>query len=126
MKLKSKENLQTSQQQAFCIHLREQIRNLIGSTARFSSSYFSTEVKLLSDHIKTHRVEDVEKYWEALARDSQTEFLNQRALTREEALEHSNTFEQKTLGVLQRERRSKIAKRSPKLRKTKHGSKDRR
>ena len=120
LKLKNEENLLTSQQQAFCIHFREKIRNLIGSTGRLSASYFSTDVKLLSDHIKTHWFEDLEINGEALGRDSQTEFLNQRALSREEALKYSKTFEQKTLGILQREHRSKIAKRSPKLRKHRH------
>ena len=117
MKLKNEENLLTSQQQAFCIHLRERIRNLIGATGRLSASFFSTDVKLLSDHIKTHWFHDLETNWEAFARDSKTEFLNQRALSWEEALKYSKTFEQKTLGILQSERRSKIVKRSPKLRK---------
>ena len=56
--------------------MRQETRNLIGSTGRFSGSYFSAEIKLLSDHIKSHWLEDLEKYGESLARDSQTEFLN--------------------------------------------------
>ena len=63
IRLKSRENLLTSQQQSFCIHMRQQNRNLIRSKGRLSGSYFSTEVKLLSDHIKTHWL-DFEKYGE--------------------------------------------------------------
>ena len=117
VRLKSIENLLTSQQQSFCIHLREEIQNLIGSTGRISGSYFSTEIKLSSDHIKTHWLEDLQRYCESLARDSKTEFLNQRALKREEALKYLKTFEQKTRGILQSEHRSKVANRSRKLRK---------
>ena len=102
------------------IDLRERISNLIGATGRLSASFFSTDVKLLSDHIKTHWFHDQETNWEALARDSKTEFLNQRALSWEEALKYSKTFEQKTLGILQSEHRSKIVKRSPKLRMHRH------
>ena len=50
--------------------MRQEIRNLVGSTGRLSGSYFSTEIKLLSDHFKTHWLEDLEKYGESLARDS--------------------------------------------------------
>ena len=100
--------------------MRQEIRNLIGSTGRLSGSYFSTEIKLLSDHFKTHWLEDLEKYGESLARDSQTEILNQRALKREEALKYSKTFEQKKRGILQNEHRSKVVKRSPKLRKVRN------
>ena len=81
----------------------QEIRNLFGSTGRLSGSYFSTEIKLLSDHIKTHWVEDLEKYGESLARDSQTEFLNQRALNGRKLLTYSTTFEQKTRGILMNE-----------------------
>ena len=59
IRLKSRENLLTSKQQSFWIHMRQQIRNLIGSTGRLSGSYFSTEVKLLSDHIKMDWLEDL-------------------------------------------------------------------
>ena len=125
IRLKSRENLLTSQQQSFCIHMRQEIRNLIGSTGRLSGSYFSTEIKLLSDHIESHWLQDLEKYGESLARDSQTEFLNQRALKREEALKYSKTFEQKTRGILQNEHRSKVVNRSPKLRKVRNETEDR-
>ena len=80
IRLKSSENPLTSQQQSFSIQMRQEIRNLIGSKGRLSGSYFSTEIQLLIDHIKTHLLEDLEKYGESLASDSQTEFLNQRAL----------------------------------------------
>ena len=89
VRLKSRENLLTSQQPSFSIHLRQEIQNLFDLTWPPSGGYFSTEIKLLSAHIKTHCLGDLEKYGESSARDSQTEFLNQRALKREEALKYS-------------------------------------
>ena len=67
------------------------------------SILYPDQIMLMSSHYRFHLVESLIKNRELIARDSTTEFLNQRALRRERATKYAPSFNDKAYQMNQRQ-----------------------
>ena len=102
-KMRQKEFNITSRQRSFCHHEIAAVENFNGSTSRLESVLYSDQIVLMSSHYRTHLVETLIANRELIARDSTTEFLNQRALRRERATKYARSFKDKAHQMNQRQ-----------------------
>ena len=79
-KMRRKEFNLTCRQRSFCHHEINDVENFNGSASRLESILYPDQIMLMSSHYRAHLVETLIANRELIARDSTTEFLNQRAL----------------------------------------------
>ena len=101
--MRQKEFNLTSRQRSFCHHEIAAVENFNGSASRLESVLYSDQIVLMSSHYRNHLVETLIANRELIARDSTTEFLNQRALRRERATKYARSFNDKAYQMNQRQ-----------------------
>ena len=79
-KMRRKEFNLTCRQRSFCHHEINDVENFNGSASRLEFILYPDQIMLMSSYYRAHLVETLIANRELIARDSTTEFLNQRAL----------------------------------------------
>ena len=102
-KMRQKEFNLTCRQRSFCHHEINDVENFNGSASRLESILYPDQIMLMSSHYRAHLVETLIANRELIARDSTTEFLNQRALRRERATKYARSFPEKANQINQRQ-----------------------
>ena len=95
LRLRKTELSLTCHQRSFCNHEISKIKICSGSASRLEASLYSEQIILMSTHFREHLIETLIKNKELIARDSTTEFLNQRQMKRETATKYSPNFDTK-------------------------------
>ena len=93
----------TCYQRALCHHEINLVCVLKGSAHKVESVLYSDQIPLLSTHFRDHVIEGLVKNRELISRDSETEFLNQRAMRREKKTKYARTFSEKAHQMNQRQ-----------------------
>ena len=99
-KRKNEFNL-TCYQRSFCYH---EINNVViynGSASRLEPILYPDQIMLMSSHYRDHLVEKLIAKRELIVRDSTTEFLNLRAIRREQATKFARSFNEKAFQMNQ-------------------------
>ena len=103
LRLRKTELSLTCHQRSFCDHEISKIKICNASASRLEAPLYSDQIMLMSTHFREHLIETLIKNKELIARDSTTEFLNQRQMKREAATKYSPNFNTKSLQMNQRQ-----------------------
>ena len=103
LRLRKTELSLTCHQRSFCDHEISKIKICNASASRLEAPLYSDQIMLMSTHFREHLIETLIKNKELIARDSTTEFLNQRQMRREAATKYSPNFNTKSLQMNQRQ-----------------------
>ena len=101
--MEQKEFNLTCRQRSFCHHEINDVENFNGSASRLESMLYPDQIMLMSSHYRAHLVETLIANRELIARDSTTDFLNQRALRKERATKYARSFPEKANQINQRQ-----------------------
>ena len=92
----------TCHQRSFCHHEIDQIEVLNGAASRLEPQVYSDQVMLMSSHFRDHLIENLKRKKEPIARDSLTEYMNQKALKLENSTKYARSFKEKAAQMNQR------------------------
>ena len=85
----------TCYQRSFCHHEIDNIEIFNGAASRLEPYLYSDQIMLMSSHFRDHVVESLKRKKELIARDSLTEYMNQRALKLENSTKYARSFPEK-------------------------------
>ena len=105
-RLRYKELNLTYNQRSFCNHEIGKIEVLNGAASRLEPQVYSDQIMLMSTHFREHIIESLKRKKELIARDSLTEYMNQRALKIENKTKYARSFNGKATQMRQRRHRS--------------------
>ena len=108
-RLRYKELSLTCYQRSFCQHEITKIEVYNGAASRLESKVYSDQVMLMSSHFREHLIESLKRKKELIARDSLTEFMNQKALKLEKSTRYARSFIEKAAQMNQRRQNEAIA-----------------
>ena len=101
-KMRQKEFNLTCPKRSFSHHEINDVEFFFGLASRLESILYPDQIMLMSLHYRAHLAEILIANRELIARDSTTEFLNQRALRRERATKYARSFPEKANQINQR------------------------
>ena len=90
-------------------HEINKINILNGSATRLETQLYADQVELKSTHFRDHLIESLKSKKELIGRDSTMEFLNQKAIQREEQTKFAVNFESRVHQMNQRQHTSNTA-----------------
>ena len=100
-RLRYKELNLTCNQRSFCHHEIGKIEIFNGAASRLESQVYSDQIMLMSTHFREHLIESLKRKKELIARDSLTEYLNQRALKIENKTKFARSFNERAVQMSQ-------------------------
>ena len=100
-RLRYKELSLTCNQRSFCNHEIGKIEVINGAASRLEPQVCSDQIMLMSTHYREHLVESLIRRKELIARDSLTEYMNQRALKIETKTKYARSFHEKAVQMSQ-------------------------
>ena len=101
-RLRYKELNLTCNQRSFCHHEIGKIEVFNGAASRLEPQVYSDQIMLMSTHFREHIIESLKRKKELIARDSLTEYMNQRALKIENKTKYARSFNEKATQMSQR------------------------
>ena len=109
IRLRNQEFKLTCRQRSFCHHEINKIDILNGSASRLEIQLYADQVELKSTHLRDHLINSLKVKKELIGRDSTMEFLNQRAIQREQKTKYAINFEDRAHQMNQRQHLSNTA-----------------
>ena len=110
----------TCYQRSFCHHEIDNIEIFNGAASRLEPYLYSDQIMLMSSHFRDHVVESLKRKKELIARDSLTEYMNQRALKLEKTTKYARSFPEKVAQMNQQRHTHATAIDYTARRRTKH------
>ena len=107
-RLRYKELNLTCNQRSFCNHEIGKIEVVNGAASPLEPQVYSDQIMLMSTHYREHLVESLIRKKELIAKDSLTEYMNQRALKIETKTKYARSFHEKAVQMSQHRRTKQL------------------